>query len=496
LPAFSPHSYTNGSDEDWENSPLGDTDEFDGPDPSYGDLLATLPGWTGLAMVVIMIIAYPPVFFRRKAFNYFWFSHHLFIIVWTALFCVHGQANILERSTAVYWVAVPFTIYFVERVSRFASPTTNKTKILDACVSSKSVVLILEKPKSWSSKAHRAGTYAFLNIPHIAKYEWHPFTISSAPDDDYLRFHIRKAGDWTGKLYNMVEQIDLRSPDAHNASRRLQKWESFRLEDLDATRMLSDDEGREEKGADDDAIQVRKSKSANQVMSDEVLAKLHNFGEAPRERHIATARNYPNVSIEGPIGAPSDLYFTFTTSVLIAAGIGVTPMASVLREVIYTWYGRFIRTGKNFVGSPQDARVQRIYFYWITRDQQALRWFSDELTIISNMDPDNHMQISIYLSSVKPKDSNMIRGVVDKVHKKTGWDPISGVNSKFRTQFGRPNWDKVFSEIALQQEGQKIGVFFCGPQGLDRMLERCCRKHSIRHSNGIETKFKYHSENF
>lgn len=27
-----------------------------------------------------------------------------------------------------------------------------------------------------------AGDYVFVNVPAIAAYEWHPFTISSAPD--------------------------------------------------------------------------------------------------------------------------------------------------------------------------------------------------------------------------------------------------------------------------------------------------------------------------
>ena len=29
---------------------------------------------------------------------------------------------------------------------------------------------------------YRAGDYIFVLIPAIAKYEWHPFTISSAPE--------------------------------------------------------------------------------------------------------------------------------------------------------------------------------------------------------------------------------------------------------------------------------------------------------------------------
>ena len=42
----------------------------------------------------------------------------------------------------------------------------------------------------------------FSQIPAIAKSEWHPFTISSAPEDpNYFSVHVRGVGHWTNKLY-------------------------------------------------------------------------------------------------------------------------------------------------------------------------------------------------------------------------------------------------------------------------------------------------------
>lgn len=50
------------------------------------------------------------------------------------------------------------------------------------------------------------GDYVFIQIPAIAKYEWHPFTISSAPEmKDYLWLHIRGVGSWTNKLYDYFD---------------------------------------------------------------------------------------------------------------------------------------------------------------------------------------------------------------------------------------------------------------------------------------------------
>jgi predicted ferric reductase len=46
-----------------------------------------------------------------------------------------------------------------------------------------------------------------VNIPHIAKYEWHPFTISSSPDQtETIWLHIRAVGTWTKKLYDYYNE--------------------------------------------------------------------------------------------------------------------------------------------------------------------------------------------------------------------------------------------------------------------------------------------------
>ena len=48
----------------------------------------------------------------------------------------------------------------------------------------------------------RPGDWIFLNLPVISKFEWHPFTISSAPEQkDVITLHIRSAGGWTKRLH-------------------------------------------------------------------------------------------------------------------------------------------------------------------------------------------------------------------------------------------------------------------------------------------------------
>ena len=44
------------------------------------------------------------------------------------------------------------------------------------------------------------GQYVLIQCPSISTLEWHPFTLTSAPQDDYFSVHIRAAGDWTEAL--------------------------------------------------------------------------------------------------------------------------------------------------------------------------------------------------------------------------------------------------------------------------------------------------------
>lgn len=73
---------------------------------------------------------------------------------------------------------------------------------------SKVTHLVIKRPPHFY---FRPGDYVFVNIPAIAKYEWHPFTLSSAPEqEDYMWLHIRGVGEWTNRLYAYFEREQAR----------------------------------------------------------------------------------------------------------------------------------------------------------------------------------------------------------------------------------------------------------------------------------------------
>lgn len=58
------------------------------------------------------------------------------------------------------------------------------------------------------------GQYVLIQCPSISTLEWHPFTLTSAPQEDFFSVHIRAAGDWTEALCKAfgVEGQPLKEP--------------------------------------------------------------------------------------------------------------------------------------------------------------------------------------------------------------------------------------------------------------------------------------------
>jgi len=74
--------------------------------------------------------------------------------------------------------------------------------ILQLAIAHPSKVLELQLKKSTFN--YKPGQYLFLNCPYVAAQEWHPFTISSAPEEEFVSLHIRIVGDWTGDLWSFL----------------------------------------------------------------------------------------------------------------------------------------------------------------------------------------------------------------------------------------------------------------------------------------------------
>uniref|UniRef100_A0A8C7F792 NADPH oxidase 1 n=1 Tax=Oncorhynchus kisutch TaxID=8019 RepID=A0A8C7F792_ONCKI len=202
-------------------------------------VFTSVAGITGviITLSLILIITSSMEVIRRSYFEVFWFTHHLFIVFFAGL-VIHGAGRIVRSQTTTnplhnatfckdriddwgkiqecpvpqfaggfpqtwMWVIGPMILYVCERLLRFIRymQTVKYRKI----VIRPSKVLELQLVKNGFKMD--VGQYVFLNCPAISQLEWHPFTMTSAPEEDFFSVHIRSVGDWTQKLISIVEQL-------------------------------------------------------------------------------------------------------------------------------------------------------------------------------------------------------------------------------------------------------------------------------------------------
>lgn len=128
----------------------------------------------------------------------FYFSHLLYVIYWVLL--------IFHAPNFWKWFVGPCAVFIIEKVFRVSRSLSDEGKTwvtMGVVLPSKVVSLVIRRPPHFTFKP---GDYIFVNIPAIATFEWHPFTISSAPEQsDVISLHIRVVGHWTNKLYEYFE---------------------------------------------------------------------------------------------------------------------------------------------------------------------------------------------------------------------------------------------------------------------------------------------------
>ena len=168
--------------------------------------------------------------------------------------------------------------------------------------------------------------------------------------------------------------------------------------------------------------------------------------------------------VDGPFGSASEDFLNYETVLLVGAGIGVTPFASILKSI---WYRM------NNFNNSKPTRLSKVYFTWVIRDFGTAEWFHSLLKAIEEQDTMRRIEISIYLTAkIKADDATNIM-VQDVGAEK---DAISGLRAP--THFGRPNWDRVFPSIVEKHPDTDVGVFFCGPKVLSSMLHVMSNKYS------------------
>uniref|UniRef100_A0A7M4ERP8 NADPH oxidase 1 n=1 Tax=Crocodylus porosus TaxID=8502 RepID=A0A7M4ERP8_CROPO len=368
----------------------------------------SIPGLTGVIITValILMITSSMEFIRRSYFEVFWYTHHLFIIYFAGL-VIHGIAGLVRGQTEESlkkYSPQHCAQYLVYRDGRSTHHHCKEpefggipAEVRPHVVMHPSKVLELQMHKKGFNM--EVGQYIFINCPSISVLEWHPFTLTSAPEDNFFSVHIRAAGDWTENII--------------------------------------------------DAFQQQKPK-------------------------------IPRIEVDGPFGTASEDVFQYEVAMLIGAGIGVTPFASVLKSI---WY--------KFQQADQSLKTKKIYFYWLCRDTGAFAWFNDLLASLEQEMEESGKADFLNYRLFLTGWNNSIAG-----HAVLNFDTVTDVVTglKQKTSFGRPMWNNEFSAVATAHPKSVVGVFLCGPEALAKSLQKCCHQYSMLDPRKV--KFYFNKENF
>lgn len=448
---------------------------------------ACITGWVLLAILLVMVLCSLPCVRRSGRFEVFYYSHLLYVAFWGFL--------ILHGPNFWKWFLLPGLLLVVElltRACRYFS-SYGKTTVMKAVVlPSKVTHVVLKRPPDFD---YNPGDYVYLNIPSLARCEWHPFTISSAPEKDgVIWLHIRSYGEWTNHLYQLFDDYRKKAselgPSAQLSSSTLEmrRLDPKSLEqigpgfrDFESVVLMPPGDSPRATCAFLDA-------------NNEIEALMEE-GELHRHRNedytnVIIAKDPLTVRIDGPYGSPSNHIFRAQHAVLVAAGIGVTPFASILQSIMYRYYqARSICPNCNHcwvAKKPQSImKLQKVDFIWINRSQESLEWF---VRLLSDLEIEQAMfgdvlerflDIHIYITSALDRTDMKAVGLqlaLDLLYERDKRCFITGL--KRRTQPGRPNWDQVFRDLRAEQKG-KITVFYCGPPSLAQVLHDCCNKNDF-----------------
>ena len=499
--------------------------------------------WTGLTghlillcMLLIMSTALERVRRRRFTTKRFGsFSGHSLFVRMHKLWIV--VLILLWSHSKAFWHYSLFPTLFVildKLIARLRGK--EPVELLEATMPARDVLALKLRLFSKRRLRFQAGQYCFLQCPQVST-EWHPFTISSSPEEPHFGVHIRcrRDMDWTYALRKLlmpdekagkaaISLVAKPPPERAAAAAKKKDGDSVQHKRAGSEKGwlswlgVGPDSAVPEDQGEATPLQVRMSKEAKLERSAKDLASTSTGTHEKKQRSHkhgheddrANARDFlsarlrflrrhktksmpkaekmpePNAClseatpspppsppeapavvmeiggkavelfVDGPYGSPSEDVFNFEVMILVGAGIGVTPFASILRTLA-------IQMQQNRLSVP----LSRVEFYWICRDEAEFESFRDILVgIVGDWKLAQIFSINTYI---------------------TGELNLNNYATKDRfNQFaGKPDWKRIAKEVRKNHPDTDVGVFLCGPNAIgDQLVAMCDSMNPKRDANG------------
>ncbi|XP_073309507.1 ferric reduction oxidase 8, mitochondrial isoform X2 [Primulina huaijiensis] len=424
---------------------------------------------TGL---IIWITALPQI--RRKRFELFYYTHHLYI-VFIVFFLFHGG----DRH--FYMVFPGVFLFALDKLFRILQ-SRQETCILSAQVfPCKAVELTFPKD---SRLKYTPTSVLFLKIPSISKIQWHPFSVtsSSSTDEHTISIIIRSDGEWTNSLFNKIcVEADSEADQRECIPAALEG--PYGPATLDFLRY-------------DNLLMVAGGIGITPFLSIllERASNLRNGrNEYPAKIHLIFSENQIGKTLREVLKDIPDMQIlNFRTTGYAICGsdrfllmAAITMISSIAFLLLLGCFNHFI------IPSAKKPSEQKSPSSLI--DLLLMCSFAIAITfsaVIAIMIKWKRLKKELSLSSDKQNQAMRPRLLLE----------ANRNLDEHEIQFGgRPNFQDLFSDFASESGGSDIGVVVCGPEGMNESVASTCKlSYQILQRNAKEknTYFSFHSFNF
>lgn len=240
-----------------------------------------IAAWISLCIIALTSI---PKIFRRRWFEAFYYPHFFFLVF------VAGA--LYHASKGPEFLLPGLGLWVIDRCIRFYNGFRN-FQVKSVTHYSGGVV----KFNFMGVAPSQPGQIAWIQIPSVSFFSWHPFTIASAPGQNETTVAVRALGSWTKTAQNFGE--------------------------------------------------------------DDVKDAQPTANEGEPRQTASTEVSYPKVRIDGPYGVGHLVWGALPVVVLVAGGIGITPGISIATHIVNQavagvvprqggWHVHILWTVKNF----------------------------------------------------------------------------------------------------------------------------------------------------
>ncbi|KAE8234043.1 hypothetical protein CF326_g907 [Tilletia indica] len=517
----------------------------DMPIRTYRNYVATIPGWSGLASIImfwiIALLATPAV--RRWSYEVFQISH-LLMFPMICLLCVHDTKKLLQAPMIGYWLAFPGLLVVLERLHRLYRSfraISARLQILDH----ETVCLTARHPrkKAWT---YSAGQYILLQVPRLSRFQFHPFTISACVHD-CLQVHIKtNSGNWTSALHALAlevgpevdVQIAIDGPFGAPAQRFYDYRKSIIVgSGIGITPFVAALTDLEQKALQR-GINPWRNRRRSSMQSAPSRPTSMSF-EIPWVRLPQSAPSRPtSMSFGTPwlrSPRPSLTADDHNIEVVSMSDIRETRTRYRVQSCDQSTKSSFEeyltsmplqqREGRKATATIETIAQRRVDFVWLVRDATHLLWFSDLLNRLTDIARFHRKQleekpISAARTSESPAElpvdlrvntfitataknisTHVFRVLLDRYRSKSSSvSALTGLRTE--SSFGRPDLEAImcnYYEDVVSTEGYRgdIGVFFCGTPSIGRVLaDQCAQLTAQARSEDIDVRFHFLTEVF